>query len=135
MTRHEYTAVTYARTDHDDDPCCWQEIKNQQHDCRAAAKYLGIRVVADFVDVGRPGDGTDRPGLGELLTYSGQHQLDYAVVSSIDRLADKSSVMNELLFRLRQLGINVLMADYGTVIELVLPSDLEVLHGGDDEQS
>ncbi|SKT87423.1 recombinase family protein [Mycobacteroides abscessus] len=135
MTRHEYTAVTYARTDHGDDPRCWQEVEDQQRDCRAAAKYLGIHVVAEFVDIGQRGGTAERPGLGELVTYAAQHHVDYAVVSSIDRLADKSAVMNELLFRLRQLGINVLMADYRTVIELVLPSDLEVLHGGDDEQS
>lgn len=133
MTRREYTAASYARTDHDDDPRCWHEIEDQQRDCRAAAKYLGIRVVADFVDIGQHGDTVERPGVGELMTYAAEHQLDYVVVSSIDRLADKTVAVNTLLLQLRQLGVNVLMADCDTAIELVLPSDLEVLHGGDDE--
>ncbi|MBE5471718.1 recombinase family protein [Mycobacteroides abscessus] len=133
MTRREYTAASYARTDHDDDPRCWQEIEDQQRDCRATAQYLGIRVVAEFVDIGQRGDTAERPGLSELVTYAAQHEVDYAVVSSIDRLGDKAVTVNTLLFQLRQLGVNVLMADYDTVIELVLPSDLEALHGGDGE--
>ena len=51
-------------------------------------------------------------------------------VSSIDRLARGSEQLAYLLQRLHKLGVNVLMSDSDTVIELVLPSDLEVLQAG-----
>lgn len=135
MTRREYIATTYARTDHDDGDRSWDEITRQQHSCSASAGRLAIRVVANFYDIGEPGTKTHRPGLRDLLARAERQPLDYAVVSSIDRLADRAEQLQYLLMRLRNLGVNVLMADHDTVIELVLPSDLEVLHGGDDEQS
>lgn len=132
MSRPELrpTAAAYARTTHNDGTRSWDQIERQQQANAAAASRLGASVVAGFVDVGHPGDKTNRPGLNHLLAYAAEERLDYVAVSSIDRLATKSEELTYLLLRLKSLGVNVLMADHDTVIELVLPSDLEVLHGG-----
>lgn len=130
---HMPTAAAYARTDHDDGTRTWDSIDRQQQNNSAAATRLGIQIVAGFVDIGQRGNKTNRPGLNHLLAHAEERPFDYVAVNSIDRLATKSDELTNLLLRLKTLGVNVLMADHDTVIELVLPSNLEVLHGGNHE--
>lgn len=122
-----FTGVAYARTARDDGTRSWANIERQQQCNAAAAHRLGIQVVAGFVDVGQPGTRTNRPGLNHLLAHVEESPVDYVAVSSIDRLSRNSEQLTYLLQRLHELGVSVLMSDSDTAIELVLPSDLEVL--------
>lgn len=134
MNELEPTAVSYARTDQDDGQRSWERIARQHQVNSESARRLGIHVVASFFDLGQPGDTTNRLGVNDLLRHVEDRPVDYAVVSSIDRLADKAEQLNYLLLRLKRLGVNVLMADQDTVIELVLPSDLEAIHSSEPRQ-
>lgn len=136
MEERKFTAAAYARTDHDHGKQSWDDINRQQSTNSAAATRMGIQVVAGFVDIGQPSDQIDRPGIRHLLAYAEQHPFDYAIVASIDRLAENAEHLNPLLLRLAELGIKVLMADHDTEIELVLPSNTDVARqpeGGDHE--
>ena len=124
-----FTGVAYARTARDDGQLSRDKVERQQQTNAAAATRLGIQVVAGFVDIGQPGTRTSRPGLNHLLAHVEDTPVDYIAVSSIDRLARGSEELTYLLMRLHALGVNVLMSDTDTVIELVLPSDMEVLRG------
>jgi len=135
MEKRKFTAAIYARTDEADGQRSWDEIDRQHNACHASAARLGIDVVANVDDLGQPGDKTNRPGIAQLLAHAAHRPFDYAMVSSIDRLADRAEQLNYLLLRLKNLGATVLMADHDTAIELVLPSDMEVLHGADDDRS
>lgn len=127
----EAAAVTYARLARDDGSRVWESIERQQASCRAAAARLGARVVAEFVDLGEPGTSTNRPGLNRLLAQA--DEVDYLAVSSMDRLARRAEVISDLLLRLREHGVKVLLADSDSVIDVQLPTDLRAPDGGDHE--
>ncbi|WP_255784538.1 recombinase family protein [Mycobacteroides abscessus] len=135
MEERKFTAASYARTDEADGQRSWDDIDRQRGICKSSAARLGIHLVASFFDIGERGDRTNRPGVVQLMAHAATRPMDFVVISSIDRLADRSEQLAYLLHRLRCLGVKALIADHDAVIELVLPSDLEVRRGDDDEQS
>jgi len=134
--RERPAVAVYARVARDDGTRSFDAIERQQQRCAASATRIGAHVVASFVDIGQSGNATNRPGLNHLFAYANEQPLDYVAVSSIDRLSRRPEQLMYLLTRLNALGINVHMANSDSAIELVLPSDLEVLHkpGDDDER-
>lgn len=124
-----FTAAAYARVAKDDGTRSWEAVERQQQANAAAASRLGIQIVAGFVDVGSPGNRTNRPGLNHLFAQIEETPVDYVIANSIDRLSRDSRQLEYLLHRLKGLGATAIFARHDTAYELVLPSDLEVLHG------
>lgn len=59
----------------------------QRDACQEQAARLNAKITAEFIDVGKSGRNTNRPGLQTLLSYIRAHQVDYVIVQQIDRLS------------------------------------------------
>jgi hypothetical protein len=92
-----------------DKPHTPPSIDRQRLLCRCAATVLHAEVVGEFVDV--QVSTSLRPGLREMLAYVSERQLDYLVVSSLDRLAGDRDEAFEIAWRLGFAGTVVIPAD------------------------
>jgi Resolvase, N terminal domain len=85
-------------------------IKGQRILCRRAATRLEAEIVGEFVDeyLSRP----SRPGLHQALDLVEQRQLDYLIVSSLDRLALDVNEAFDISWRLCLAGGVAVPADW-----------------------
>ncbi|KKQ66947.1 MAG: Site-specific recombinase [Candidatus Daviesbacteria bacterium GW2011_GWA2_38_24] len=86
-TAHNKTCVIYSRT-----ACTVVDGKDgsilgQRELCMQTAKNFGYEVIGTYEDYGTSGHSTKRTGLTKLLNQYKQQQVDYLLVTHIDRFA------------------------------------------------
>jgi hypothetical protein len=84
-------------------------IDQQRALCRSAAAELHAEVVGEFVDkrLSLP----ERPGLRQALAFADEQELDYLIVSSLDRLAWNVNEAFDISWRLVRTGAIAIPAD------------------------
>src|SRR6266540_2421394 len=90
----------------------------QEHQVRACAKAVGLRLVEILRDEGVSGtlEAADRPGLAEALAMIENHEAEVLLVPRLDRLARSLTVQEAALAQAWRHGGRVFACDSGEVL-------------------
>ncbi len=88
-------------------------VTAQRDACEQEAKRVGVRIAAEFMDMGVSGNTTNRPGLDRLLAFIRRRPVTYLIVSDHSRLA--RNYRDDLVVRqaIKQAGATVVSVDKG----------------------
>jgi DNA invertase Pin-like site-specific DNA recombinase len=89
-------AVSYIRVAPTTTDEAARQVEGQRTRIALAAQRLGLRMVAEFVDVGYSGVSMDRPDLRCLLDHVADHRVGFCVVATRDRLSEDAEHMADI---------------------------------------
>lgn len=106
----EAIAVSYLRVASKDQGDQESGVTAQREACGQAAERVGVKIAAEFMDIGMSGNTTSRPGLDRLLTFIRRRPVTYLIVSDRSRLARNSADDAAIRQAVTQAGVTLLSA-------------------------
>lgn len=113
-------AVSYLRVASKDQADQASGVTAQRGACEQEAERVGVRIAAEFMDIGASGNTTNRPGLDRLLTFIRRRPVTYLIVSDRSRLARNSADDATIRQAITQAGVTLLSASGETADPLLL---------------
>ncbi len=113
-------AVSYLRVASKDKGDQASGVSMQHDACEQEAERVGVRIAAEFMDMGVSGNITSRPGLDHLLAFIRRRPVAYLIVSDRSRLARNSADDAAIRQAITQAGVALLSASGETADPLLL---------------